>query len=72
MQASTPCPCCGNTMDPSLVVCWVCYRATNRLQPGIYHLGPSTQDPIHLTSESVVQWDHERALRIVLRQALGM
>jgi hypothetical protein len=32
-----PCPRCDKAMDSSLVVCWPCYRATNRLSedPGI-------------------------------------
>ncbi len=32
-----PCPRCDKAMDSSLVVCWSCWRATNRLSedPGI-------------------------------------
>ena len=32
-----PCPRCGRAMDSSLVACWPCWRATNRLSedPGI-------------------------------------
>ena len=37
MAAIVPCPRCDREMDATLVVCWPCYRATNRLQedPGI-------------------------------------
>lgn len=26
-----PCPCCHKPMDTGMVVCWVCYRRTDRL-----------------------------------------
>lgn len=28
----TECPFCGKEMDSQLVVCWECYRKTDRLQ----------------------------------------
>ena len=31
MNIPVPCPRCQKAMDSSLVVCWPCYRATNRL-----------------------------------------
>ena len=30
------CPCCGEDMDSDNVVCWRCYRETDRLTPGTY------------------------------------
>lgn len=32
----TSCPCCGDEMEPTQVVCWTCWRESDRLTPGDY------------------------------------
>jgi hypothetical protein len=66
----TYCPCCGDAMPSTLVVCWPCYRFTDRLTPGTYREIVSAGWGDHYTSErftlsaaDVDQWESERAAR---------
>ncbi len=60
-----PCPICSDPMDPNLVACWTCYRATNRLRPGV-HLDPNGTTvtdqgyAITITAAQIGQWDQAR------------
>ena len=65
-----PCPCCGDDMDACNVVCWPCYRATDRLTPGT-HLDPNRnrrtktfQPTIIITQAQIDAWDNERETRL--------
>ena len=66
------CPCCGDPMDPSMVVCWDCWHITNRLEADVDHIHPSgtksfsgyhITTAVHVTSAQVTQWDNERNKR---------
>ena len=68
------CPCCGDPMIEALVVCWDCYRITNRLEADIDHIHESgtttvidrygaTAYAVHVTSAQVAKWDNERNAR---------
>ncbi len=63
------CPCCGDIMESHLVVCWDCYRITNKLQAG-FHLNPlgtTASDEgygVQLTNELINKWDTERTARV--------
>lgn len=48
----TPCPRCLQPMDATLVVCWDCWHATNRL------------DERYVTLERADQWDKARNARL--------
>lgn len=50
-----PCPCCGVQMDGGLVVCWTCFRVTDRLTPGEY---------LTVTRANVTEWNNAREGRI--------
>ena len=54
------CPCCGDPMSPANVVCWTCYRLTNRLQPGTY---PDVGGTFEITEADVARYDALRARR---------
>ena len=48
-------------MDVGCVVCWVCYRATDRLRPGTY---PDPENPgaeFTITAEDVKRYESFRA-----------
>ena len=68
-MANIFCPCCGDAMPSGQVVCWTCYRATNRLTPGV-HLDPDGTTAtdhgyaITLTQAQIAQWDRARNERI--------
>lgn len=57
------CPCCGDEMSRELVVCWSCYRASNRLTPGSYASLIGTS-PRLITTHMVSRWDAERSQRL--------
>ena len=62
------CPCCGDPMEPLLVVCWTCYYATDRLQPGAYSdPNGTTTTPdgyaIVVTEAQIAEWDKVRSER---------
>lgn len=61
-QQSISCPCCGDPMDPSCVVCWECYRLSNRLQAGTWPDGNGSS--FELTTADVERYDGLRAERI--------
>ena len=51
------CPCCGDPMDSNMVVCWVCYRWTDRLTPGSYDdMGFLNM----ITAADIAEWDAAR------------
>ena len=55
------CPCCGDEMASEQIVCWTCFRATNRAMPGTYPHpeGTSTIDgvpSIVITGADVNHW----------------
>ncbi len=52
------CPMCHSQMNPGLVVCRPCYRATDRLQPGAYKV------PVVLNTRTVELWSQARDERI--------
>src|ERR1700676_4281438 len=54
------CPCCGDLMENANAVCWVCYRASNRLTPGTYR-DPSGGTDFTITAENVARYDDLRA-----------
>lgn len=64
----TSCPCCGDPMEPTLVVCWTCFRITDRLSPGL-HLDPTGATATnqgyaaHITNADITKWDLERTTR---------
>ena len=67
------CPCCGDGMADSLVVCWECYRITDRLQPGTYldENGVTATDEgyaVVLTSSQIQEWDTARDQRTMPRE----
>ena len=68
-MATVSCPCCGDPMQTGQVVCWTCYRATNRLTPGV-HLDPDGTTAtdqgyaITITEAKIAEWDRARNLRI--------
>ena len=54
----TNCPMCQTSMDYSLVVCWLCWRSTERLYPGVYKV------PMVLSSEIIASWSKARDARV--------
>lgn len=71
-MATKSCPCCGDPMQTENVVCWVCYRATNRLAPGVHPDpdGTTATDQgyaITITKAQIAEWDRARDERV--RQA---
>ena len=61
-EAEVPCPCCGTFMEFELVVCWLCYGATDRLTPGVYTAVGG--GPFVLLAEDVARWDAARMARL--------
>lgn len=57
-----PCPCCSAQMDGETVVCWACFRVTERLTPGVY---PNDRHPgrFELSSADVNKWEQARQER---------
>ena len=60
------CPCCGDPIDAGLVVCWTCYYASDRLQPGTYTTYDvvETGDTWTITQEEIEAWGNARADRM--------
>lgn len=58
---TVPCPCCGDPMGAYSVVCWPCYRWTNRLTPGTY---TDRGVPSEVTAVDIARWDEARRLRL--------
>lgn len=54
------CPCCGDSMARENVVCWECYRATNRLSSGV-HL--DANGCFTVSAEDIASWDKARLSR---------
>lgn len=58
------CPCCGEEMDGRNVVCWRCWRETNKLTPGTYvdtyTIAGST---FTITREDVERYERQRDAR---------
>ena len=61
MSSTTNCPCCGDPMDVGCVVCWVCYRATDRLTPGTYPDPEAPNQTFTITAEDVKRYESFRA-----------
>ncbi len=57
------CPFRGEPMDRENVVCWSCFRLTNRLTPGDHEEGPATY---HITGKNVAGWVAERDARMAV------
>lgn len=62
------CPCCGDEMDAEMIVCWECFKLSNRLSPGEhedillttgYKIGTFV-----LTEEEVELWSSARDARM--------
>ena len=57
-------------MIEALVVCWDCYRITNRLEADVDHLstwylqGRPYEEIANVTSAQVAKWDNERNARM--------
>lgn len=68
-MANISCPCCGDPMQTGQVVCWTCYRITNKLASGT-HLDPDGTTAtdqgyaVTITEEQIAQWDKARNERI--------
>lgn len=56
------CPCCGGPMAMEEVVCWACFRLTNKLTPGVYT--DSDGDVCDITREDVDRYDRARERRM--------
>ena len=48
-------------MDVGCVVCWVCYRATDRLTPGTYPDPEAPNQTFTITAEDVKRYESFRA-----------
>ena len=64
----TNCLCCADEMASDQLICWDCYKLTNRATPGTYpHLeGTSTIDGVSsvvITSADVDRWSDLRDAR---------
>lgn len=59
------CPCCGDEMNGALVVCWICFRASDRLMPGTYttHDVLPSGDTWTITQADIDKWDKARDAR---------
>lgn len=64
MNATIECPICGVDMDEYLVVCWRCYRRTDRLTPGSLMPGGRVLDAV-----TIAGFDAAREARLA---AAGM
>ena len=60
-ETTTGCPCCGDTMPTDLVVCWTCYRLSDRLQAGRWPDGNGLTFVV--TDEDIKRWDKARDKR---------
>lgn len=58
------CPCCGEEMDSTCVVCWDCYRSSNRLTAGTYPDSYSPGATFTLTAADIERYDSARAARL--------
>lgn len=58
-NSTAMCPCCGDDMNAANVVCWHCYRLTNRLTPG-NHPGLETE----LGWATISRWQTQRRTRL--------
>ena len=60
---SVACPCCGDPMHPDQIVCWPCYRSTDRLTPG-RHADPTFAGmTFTVSAANVERWEAERDAR---------
>jgi hypothetical protein len=66
------CPLCGDPMDPQLVACWPCYRASARLTPGTWPDPDRPGQTWTLTAGAVARCDTLRAQRLARRSGEGL
>lgn len=61
------CPCCGDNMTADMVVCWECFRLTDKLTPGTYPNNPDRfgSSVFVVTADDIAAWDRERIRRIL-------
>lgn len=56
------CPCCSEDMDSAQVVCWTCYRQSDRLTAGTWPDGMGST--FTLTAADIARYDALRAVRL--------
>ena len=57
------CPCCGDPMHVDQVVCWPCWRTTDRLTPGRYPDPTLAGHWLRLDAGDLEQWEAARDAR---------
>ena len=57
------CPCCGDPMHPDQIVCWPCFRSTDRLTPGSYPDPTFAGHCVRLDADDVDRWESARDVR---------
>ena len=61
-RSTIACPACGDAMSLANVVCWPCYRYSDRLTPGT-HSDPETGYLFTFTVAAIAKWDRARDAR---------